>query len=217
MKIIDLSYTIDESCMTCGTPWHVNVQLNHLGKIGEVGRNTHSILLGSHTGTHMDAPMHFFDGEPGIDQADLEKICGACSIVDMTHIGPDGIVNKEDVQGLMVTERMLFRFDWFKHWQQEDFYKSFPYFTIEAAEYLVEQGMKVIALDTPSPDCGSAIGELDDSPVHKLFLKSDVTIIEYLTNTDQLVKDKKYELIALPLKLKDCDGSPARVIMLEVE
>lgn len=217
MKIIDLSYTIDENCMTCGTPWHVNVQLKHLGKLEEVGRNTHSIFLGSHTGTHMDAPLHFYGGKPGIDQVNLEKVCGACSVVDMTNFGPNSVISKEDLLDIHISERMLFRFDWFKHWQQPDFYKAFPYFSMEAAEYLVENGMKVIAMDTPSPDNGSAIGEKDDSPVHKLFLGNDVTIIEYLTNTDSLKEDGKYELIALPLKLKDCDGSPARVVMMEVE
>lgn len=215
MKIIDLSYTIDEKCMTCGTPWHEKVKLERLGTIAEVGRNTQKIVLGSHTGTHMDAPLHFYEGAEGIDKANLEKICGACSIIDMTHIGNNETVELADVKKIVVTERMLFRFKWFINWQTEVFYKEFPYFTVEAAQYLVEHGMRVMALDTPSPDCGSAIGEKDDSPVHKYLLKNDVTIIEYLTNTDKLDIHKKYRLIALPLKLKDCDGSPSRVIMME--
>lgn len=216
LKIIDLSYTIDNNCMTCGTPWHEKVKLKHIGKIRDVGRNTHSIVLGSHTGTHMDAPLHFFDGETGIDEVDLEKICGKCCVVNMSNKKGGSVITKEDLQNVIIEKRMLFRFDWFKHWQKEDFYKGFPFFSIEAAEYLVEQGLKVIALDTPSPDDGSAIGMKDDSPVHKLFLKNNVTIIEYLTNTDKLDSHKDYQLIALPLKLKNCDGSPARVIMMEV-
>jgi len=78
MKIIDLSYIIDEQCMTCGTPWHERVKLTPLGTLTTVGRNTYSITLGSHTGTHMDAPSHFLDGAEGIDQVDLDKICGPC-------------------------------------------------------------------------------------------------------------------------------------------
>lgn len=58
MNIIDLTLTVDETCMTCGTPWHVKPELNQLGKVSEVGRNTSSILLGSHTAAHMDAPLH---------------------------------------------------------------------------------------------------------------------------------------------------------------
>lgn len=215
MKFIDLSYCIDEDCMTCGTPWHQKVVLKHLGKIDEVGRNTHSIMLGSHTGTHMDAPLHFFQGTDGIDKVELEKVCGSCKVVDMTHKKKGDVVTKSDLEKIEICQRMLFRFDWHKNWKTDTFYKGFPFFSEDAAWYLIEKGLKVIALDTPSPDDGSAIGLKDDSPVHKIFLKNDITIIEYLTNTDQLRTDREYSLIALPLKLKDCDGSPARVIMME--
>ena len=95
------------------------------------------------------------------------------------------------------------------------FYKGFPFFSEDAAKYLVDCGLKVLALDTPSPDDGNAIGKMDDSPVHKILLKHDVTIIEYLTNTDRLDPNKSYDLFALPLKLRGCDGAPSRVIMVE--
>lgn len=217
MKIIDLTYTLDDTCMTCGTPWHEKVKLSKLGTIAEVGRNTQKIVLGSHSGTHMDAPLHFFENREGIDKADLNRICGLCSIVDMTHKKGGSVIELSDVENIKITERMLFKFEWFKNWKCDNFYKDFPYFSMEAAEYLYNKGLRVIALDTPSPDCGSAIGEKDDSPVHKFFLKNDVTIIEYLTETDKLDINKNYLLVALPLKLKDCDGSPARVIVMEDE
>lgn len=215
MKLIDLSYTIDKNCMTCGTPWHEKVKLAPLGTLATVGRNTHSITLGSHTGTHMDAPLHFLDRTAGIDQVDLDKICGSCQVVNMTHKGTGDIVSLQDVKPLAVTKRMLFRFDWFRHWQTTQFYKDFPFFSEDAARYLVDGGMRVLALDTPSPDTGAAIGKMDDSPVHKILLKSDVTIIEYLTNTDQLDLTKSHTIFPLPLKLRDCDGAPSRVIVLE--
>ena len=85
MKVVDLSYTLDEDCMTCGTPWHEKVKLTPLGTLAMVGRNTHSITLGSHTGTHMDAPLHFLDGTAGIDQVDLDMLCGSCKVVEKTH------------------------------------------------------------------------------------------------------------------------------------
>lgn len=215
MKVIDLSYTIDENCMTCGTPWHEKVKIIPMGRLATVGRNTHSIMLGSHTGTHMDAPLHFLEGAEGIDQVDLDKICGSCKVVDMTHKGVGDIVTLQDVQSTGITKRMLFRFDWFRHWQTAQFYKGFPFFSEEAARYLVDGGLRVLALDTPSPDTGDAIGKMDDSPVHRILLKAGVTIIEYLTNTDQLDLAKAHTIFPLPLKLKDCDGAPSRVIMLE--
>lgn len=215
MKIIDLSYVIENGMPTCGTPWHENVNIKHLGFLDKVGRNTHALTMGSHTGTHMDAPFHFIDGGRTIEYTPLDVVCGEIQIVDFTYIGPNGIVKYDDVKDLKVAERMLFRFDWFKKWKTHEFYKSFPYFEEAAVDYLIKGGIKLMAMDTPSPDYGGNIQSKEDSPNHKTLLKKDVVIVEYLTNTDQLDLTKKHRIIALPLKFKCCDGSPSRVIMEE--
>lgn len=217
MRIIDLSLTIDNECMTCGTPWHQKVEIRQMGRLEEVGRNTHSILLGSHSGTHMDAPLHFYNDTEGIDKADLQMICGKLTVVDFTHMGAGSVVEYEDVKELSVTERMLFRFDWWKNWKSPHYYKSFPFFSEGAISFLIERGIRVMALDTPSPDDGGAIACKDDSPIHKKLLENGVVLIEYLSNTDCLMADKKYWFFALPLKIKNCDGAPSRVIAVEME
>ena len=81
-----------------------------------------------------------------------------------------------------------------------------------------ENGMRLMALDTPSPDDGSAINNIsdEDSPNHKFMLKKGVIIVEYLCNTDKLDLNKKYEIFALPLKIIGSDGAPARVIVREI-
>ena len=215
MKIIDLTFVLDNECMTCGTPWHEPVQIKQLGKLEEVGRNTTSIHLGSHSGTHMDAPAHFYGYAYGIDGIDLEQACGDAAIIDFTDKGKGDLVGLSDVENILVASRMIFVFNWFKFWKTDSYYDEFPYFTQEAIHYLVENGMRVMALDTPSPDNVKDIGNKKDSPNHKLLLKSNVILIEYLTNTDKLLNGGKYSLIALPLKIKGADGSPARVIAVE--
>ncbi len=217
MIMIDLSLDIDNECMTCGTKWHEKVCIKPLGKINEVGRNTHSILLGSHSGTHVDAPLHFFEDMKGIDQLDLAQICGDVTVIDLTYIKQGDCVKIEDVTGITPSERMIFRFDWFKRWKTVEYYTKFPYFSMESVQYLVERGMRVMALDTPSPDNGSAIMQIEDSLIHKYLLKRGIVIIEYLSNTDQLETNKQYQLFALPIKVKDCDGAPARVVAVEKE
>lgn len=217
MNIVDLTLNIDNECMTCGTEWHERVFIKPLGRIREVGRNTHSILLGSHSGTHVDAPLHFFTDTEGIDQIDLKQVCGDVAIVDFSYIKQGQYIKLENVKDVEVKKRMLFRFDWFKKWKTEEYYVQFPYFSLESIQYLVEKGMRVMALDTPSPDDGSAITLKDDSINHKFLLSHGVTIIEYLTNTDQLKQGRQYQLFALPLKIKNCDGAPARVIAVEKE
>lgn len=200
---------------TCGTPWHENVKIEHLGKLEEVGRNTHSITMGSHTGTHMDAPLHFIDGARSIESTPLDILCGDITVVDFTHIKQGGIVALDEVRKMNITERMLFRFDWWRNWKTPNYYKGFPYFEVEAVEYLIEKGVKMMAMDTPSPDDGSGINAMDDSPNHKILLKNDVIVVEYLTNTDMIDLSKKHKIVALPLKIKGSDGSPSRVILFE--
>lgn len=215
MKIIDFSYVIENGMPTCGTSWHENVNIRQLGKISEVGRNTHSILLGSHTGTHMDAPYHFIECGRTIESTPLDVICGEISIVDFSSLKAGSIVTMSDVSELKITERMLFRFDWFKKWKTADFYKSFPYFSEDAVDFLIKNGIKFMAMDTPSPDNGSNINSIDDSPNHKNLLRNNVVIVEYLTNTDLIDCQKVYNIYALPLKVKNSDGSPCRVILVE--
>ncbi|MBR3834090.1 MAG: cyclase family protein [Lachnospiraceae bacterium] len=217
MKIIDLSLELDNDCMTCGTPWHEQVNIRALGKLSQVGRNTSTIKLGSHSGTHIDAPLHFFDNTYGVDKLNLNVLCGQVQVVNFTRFQQGTCVGIEDIKKIDISERMIFRFDWHKKWKSKDYYSDFPYFTIDAAKYLVENGLKLIALDTPSPDSGSNINELgeNDSPVHKLLLSNDVIIAEYLTNTDKLDERSNMQIVALPLKIEGVDGSPARIIVME--
>lgn len=218
MEWIDLSLTIDGECMTCGTPWHIKPEINPLGRLETVGRNTSEIRLGSHSATHLDAPLHFLNGAYGVDEIPLEKLCGRVQVVDMTHKHAGSRVEKKDLEGVVPSPKMLFRFGWYKHWQTKQYYRDFPFFSLEALQYLLDGGLEMLALDTPSPDTGAAIGSLqDDSPGHKLLLKQKAVIVEYLSNTDGLEAGDGYEIAALPLKLRGCDGSPARVIIRRIE
>ncbi len=217
MKLIDLSISIDNECMTCGTPWHQKVAVERMGIIDREGRNTSSIVLGSHSATHMDAPLHFFDNAESIDELDLEKCIGPVTCVDFTDKCAHDTVTGRDLEKISVTERMLFVFGWCENWKTSKYYDHFPYFEKDAIRYLIENGMKLIALDTPSPDDGAAIHQQgkEDSPNHKLLLNKGVIIVEYLINTSRIDFNKQYKIVALPLKLKGADGSPARVILEE--
>lgn len=216
MNIIDLSLTIDNECMTCGTAWHEKVKIESLGKLAEVGRNTSTLMFGSHSATHMDAPRHFYNEMHGVEMINLDVCVGPVTCVNFFDKKAGDKIGLEDVKKLDVTERMLFAFGWFKNWKTIDYYRSFPFFSTEAIKYLADSGMRLMALDTPSPDDGGAINEMDDSPNHKILLGRDVVIVEYLTDTDKIDFSKKYEIVALPLKIADADGAPSRVILREV-
>lgn len=217
MRIIDLSFAIENGMPTCGLPWHEQVRLRQLGKIDEVGRNTHAITFGSHTGTHMDAPYHFIETGKTIDQMNVKHFCGEITVADFTDVAAGYEVSRADVEKLNITEKMLFAFGWYKKWKTEEYYMSFPYFSGAAIDYMITKGLKFLAMDTPSPDNGSAIAMKDDSPNHKKLLKNGVIIVEYLNNTEEVLGNYKYEIFALPLKIAGCDGSPCRVIVKESE
>lgn len=216
MKVIDLSLTLDNSCQTCGTAWHEEVRIERKGTLQTVGRNTSKFILGSHSATHIDAPLHFMDKGHDIAAVNLGKCVGEVTCVDLRHMGKGAIVDVDDLKGITVSQRMLFAFGWYKYWQTDMYYRSFPYFSQAVVTYLLDGGMELMAMDTPSPDDGSAITVKDDSPNHKILLSHDVVIVEYLTNTDAIDFAKRYEITALPLKIAGADGAPARVILREV-
>jgi len=215
MKIIDLSFEIENNMPTCGTSWHQKVEIKQIGYVDKVGRNTHSIMLGSHTGTHIDAPLHFIENGQSIEKVDLSILCGKIKIVDFTNVQQGGFVSLSMLKNIEVEQRMLFRFDWHKKWKTPEYYNNFPYFEEDAIDYLINNGMQLIAIDTPSPDSGINISSFDDSPNHKKLLKNNVVIIEYLNNTDLLNPKFENSIYALPLKIKGSDGSPSRVIVVE--
>lgn len=217
MKIYDLTLDIETGMPTCGTPWHQSVEISRLGEIDTVGRNTHKVVLGSHSGTHMDSPYHFIKDGITMESLDINLMWGMVMVVDFREKGQGDVVGLEDVKKLEIKERMLFVFGWYHYWKTDKYYKGFPYFETKAVEYLLENGLRVMALDTPSPDNGNAImtkGE-SDSPNHRILLNKKALIIEYLCNTDILVGGKEYEMVSLPLKLRGSDGSPARVLIRE--
>lgn len=214
--IIDLTFTIQNNMLTCGTDWHQKVEIKSLGTIGTVGRNTSSYLLGSHTGTHMDAPRHFFDEGRGIDEILVQELCGEITIVDFCRFGKGKVIQPNDIDSVVVTPKMLFVFGWCKYWNTEQYYKDYPFFSVEVIRYLIKKGMKFMAMDTPSPDCIKDIYFKNESMNHKLLLKNGVILLEYVANTDMIDFDKQYEIISLPLKILGGDGAPCRVILRQI-
>lgn len=212
IEIIDLTYNIEAGMPTFSAHWHPVVKINQLGRVGFEGRNTREICIGSHTGTHVDAPLHFVAGGKSIDEISLHKLIGEVSIVDFTYLKENEYITVEMLQKNIITPRMIFKFGWGKYWGDKKYYKDYPFFSVEATQYLIDKGIELIGMDTASPDDSRIIlGSNEDSQIHKLLLKNSVVIVEYLANLDKITNYDGWNLIALPLKLKGCDGSSARV------
>lgn len=213
-KIVDLTYLVEEGMTTFNAPWHPLVSIKQMGRIGIEGRETRRISFGTHTGTHVDAPLHFIRDGKSIDEIPLHKLVGEITIVDYSYLKENGEVTKEMLSALKISKKMLFKFGWGKYWGNKKFYTDYPYFTKDAAEYLVSKNVEMIAYDTPSPDDSrTKLGSDVDSQIHKIFLSNGVILVEYIANLEQVTEYDGWSIVVMPLKIKNADGSPARVFI----
>ncbi|MCL1918699.1 MAG: cyclase family protein [Peptococcaceae bacterium] len=218
MKLFDLTLTLEPG-LPCFAAWHASCDIESRGTLADVGRNTKKISFGSHAGTHIDAPLHFFDDGYSVDQIDINLLYGNVKVVDFR-----GLATQKEAYALTpsdfiesdIQERMMFLFGWNKYWKTEHYYKDYPYFSVDAAYYLINHGMKLLLIDTPTPDNSRAVLHSDeDSVIHKAFLSQGIIMVEYLKTPEDIDIDAKHTVAALPLKIAGSDGSPARVILIE--
>jgi arylformamidase len=218
MKIIDLSLPIEEGMMTFPTHWHPVVEITILGRHGIEGRETRKVVLGTHIGTHADAPRHFIPDGGTIDEIPLDVLVGPATVADFTECRPLQEIDVADLKtrlGDKIPQRLILRTGWSQYFGDMKFYNEYPFLSENAAQWLVDNRVRLIAMDTPSPDNPAhSRGTEKDSPNHKILLGAGVVLVEYLTNLKALTA-LEVELIVMPLKLKGCDGAPARCAAIE--
>ena len=204
--------------MTFPTHWHPVVEISILGRHGVEGRETRKLVLGTHIGTHADAPRHFIPQGKGIDQVPLDVLVGPAQVLNFTPCQPLQVIDIPHLEtklGGRSPARIVLRTDWSEYFGQMPFYTQYPFLSEDAAKWLVGKGVRLIAMDTPSPDNPAhSRGTAKDSPNHQVLLGAGVVLVEYVCNVKALASSE-VELVVLPLKLKDCDGSPVRCIAIE--
>lgn len=174
-------------------------------KRGDAANLTH-LSLGAHTGTHVDAPAHFIDGAPTLEQVPLDCMVGPAQVLDLR--GRAAIDAAALGAGTVTADIVLFRTDNSERWAKPGFQKDFVYLTRDAAEVLVARGVKTIGWDYLSIEqFGSQTFE-----VHKLLLGRGILIIEGLDLRE--IAPGPYQLACLPLKLEGVDGAPARAVLM---
>lgn len=152
------------------------------------GAAVSALSLGTHTGTHIDAPVHYFPGRAGIDELPLSTLITTAEIVSF-----GGLFS-------CTTPAVLFR----SGYREGD--AVYPELSEDEAESLVSCGVTVVGCDTPS---------IGSDAVHRILLGADVAVIELLDLARVL--DGVYRMAALPLKITGADAAPARVVLLEDE
>jgi len=207
-KIYDISVLVYEGMPTWpGDPKFSSSLASSISR-GNAANVSH-LDMGAHTGTHVDAPFHFFANGTGVDQLSLETLIGPCRVFDLTDVTGDitaAALEKCDWRGVT---RALFKTRNSRHWVQGDreFDKGFTALAADGAAYLVARGVKLVGVDYLSVE---GYGNKDHA-VHDTLLGANVVIVESLNLSEVPAGD--YELIALPVKLKGADGAPARVVL----
>ena len=172
--------------------------------------NVSKMSLGVHTGTHMDAPIHFLANGIGIDQMPLTAAMGRARVIeigDPVSIKPGELVAHPIQRG----ERILFKtLNSPRCWQTDDFVEDFVYLSHEAAQYLATIGAQTVGVDYLS--VGGA--QIDGPQTHQALLEAGIWIIEGLNLAQAQPGD--YELICLPLRIVGGDGAPARAMLRRV-
>jgi kynurenine formamidase len=218
-RCIDLSFPIHEGMLTTPVPWHPPVEITVLGRHELEGRATRKVTLGTHTGTHMDAPYHFVKDGTTIDEIPTDVLVNEAVVLDLTDKGDYAKTTADDIRatGVDIPARagVIIHTGWYRRWMHRDYYEKWPCLTMDACEHLAGKGVRLVGLDTPSPDDPKekiAFGEI--SPLHYFFLSRGIVLVEFLANLDQLTQSKVL-LVAAPLKVKGADGFPARVLAIE--
>lgn len=200
--IIDLSVLLNNSSPVY--PGDPTVEMLATTSHAEEGYEIHQITLGTHAGTHIDAPSHMIVGGKTIDQFELTRFMGRGKYIDCSDNSWDiAKLEESDIQSgdiVFVYTGMGLKY------HEPSYFTEYPVMTTEFAEYLVLKNVSMVGLDTCSVDNDK------DFPIHKTLLGNDVLIIENLTNLEKLA-GVDFSVHALPVRV-DLDGAPTRVIAI---
>jgi len=227
MEVIDLTHTI-----------HDEIQIYPGDPIPSISRGlTHEkdychvdlLKLGSHTGTHIDAPYHFLKNGQKIDEIPVQRFIGTGILIDVSNKSERELIDSTDLKfyasEIKKGDFVILNTGWDRYFGTPTYYLH-PYLSADGARLLVKMGVSLVGVDAlnvdptyyGSMDSDPSAKDLPDEegygyPVHDILLGNDILIVENLCNLDK-IKQVKGVYSFLPLKLKDSDGSPIRAVFM---
>ena len=205
MKLIDVSVPLDAQLPTYphNTPFSVE-PIKRLAR-GD-SSNVSTLHMSAHTGTHVDAPRHFFDEGAGTEALPLELLVGRTRVIE---IDSRTAVAAEELAAIDFSDdiRVLIKTHNSRLWGSPEFHTDYVGITESGAKHLVEHGIKVVGVDYLSVEQFRHPG----APAHHVLLGAGTIVIEGLDLRD--VDPGVYEMFCLPLRVVGSDGAPARVVL----
>ena len=231
-KLIDLTYSFDEHTISWPTAKPYELEVVAAGKTAAgYWYAANNLCLAEHSGTHMDAPIHFAQGKRAASEVPLQQLIGPAVVIDVRNQAAqdaDYRVTVADIKawelqhGQIPKGAIILMFSgWGKYWPDKSRYLGtdkpgdvenlhFPSFSREAAEFLVSQReIDAVGVDTPSIDYGQS----KDFIVHQVINGVDKPGLENVANLDQM-PPAGATLIALPMKIAKGSGAPVRIIAI---
>jgi kynurenine formamidase len=200
MELIDLSAPIETGMPVY--PGDPEVSVGPALTAARDGVNVLGLHLGSHSGTHVDAPFHLDNSLPTLDELPLERFHGPAVVVDARGRAPRSPIGAELFGHVSAGMIVLVATGWpFGS-------RDHPFLSAEAAALLVERGVRTVGIDALSVDPTPA----DDFPAHEALLRAHAVIAENLVGLDRLPADRPVEVSMFPLRIAGGDGSPVRAV-----
>ena len=220
MRVVDLTFPIKSHFR-----WKVATEVRGSHAKGDLFQTT-ILTIHCHAFTHVDAPGHFLPGGKDIASMPADQWVGPAAVVDLTHVQANGEIAAADLeqhgQHVRAGDIVLLRTDWPRRVgvETEQFWRDAPYTSKSACEWLIGRKVKTVGYDYP-PDYAvrTMIFEpnrqltREDNTTHDAFFPVGITVIEYMTNLDQ-IGAPRCTLVALPLPVQGSDGSPVRAVAL---
>lgn len=209
MKIYDISVPVSPNLPTWPGDPAIEISMPDRIADGSVA-NISRLAFGVHTGTHVDAPLHFVDGAATVDAMGLEPLVGPVQVVEVSETV--GAVDAGVVAGCGLrpgVERVLFKTRNSRLWREEPlrFHRDFAAITADGAQALAQRGLKLVGIDYYS------VAPFDaPTPTHQILLGAGIMALEGIDLG--AVAPGEYTLMCLPLKLMGVEGAPARAILL---
>ena len=211
MKIIDLTRKIFEGMPVY--PGDPGVTLNLMSTHEKDGCQVTELRFGSHTSTHLDAPVHFLPGQKALQDIPLEAFVGEaiCLSAKLYYAGgePHPVIDLSDSakSEVRMQDRVIISTGWEEKAGTDGFFENYPIFSEELLTFLLDKKIKITGVDLPTVEAVESVGKT--SSMHKMILSRNIIPVEGLVNLDGLI-GKRFFFSAAPLLLENGDGSPVR-------
>ena len=203
MRFIDLSHPISNDMATY--PSDPNVAIVREKEIHSDRTLLHRFTMGTHTGTHLDAPAHIIPNGKTLDDFPLSSFSGKTVKVNLNSISELDKID-EKVDGI------IFESSWYKRFNEPAIYfgSDRPSIPKALVKKVIAMSIKYFGCDLPSVDGSGSI----DKPIHNALLGENIIVYESLTNLNQLPLLTPFEFYGFPLPFIGLDGSPVRAIAM---